>query len=198
MSERQKTHVPAALAITQVKLVDLEPDTLNALLCKHLLGWKSIAYSFRDDGSVQFNVYGLNADGEDENVPKLGTSIRHLPGMLEAVIARGYKPTLHFSGRHWHAWVRTDPPGKPDASAKTLELAVARAALDGCLGRDYAELPKSRTRAWKAEMREEIEKVKSNPPATAIRTRKGGAVSVHVDKLKEIQNHFVHGRKKEE
>jgi hypothetical protein len=154
-----RINVPAELAVARVKITDLAPDALNALLCMHLLHWKRVGHSFafpEDGGAVRFDLEGVDENGQRARVPQLSNSIRCLPKALEAVIARGYKPTIHFSGRHWHVWVRTDPPGKPDASAKSLQWAVASAALDGCLGRDYAEIPVSRTREWKAKMRELI------------------------------------------
>ena len=155
--DQPKIHVPAALAIVEVPIADLPDGTLNALLCKHLLNWKSVGHSFDgEDVVAKFNVWGVNDKGVEASVPNLCGSVRQVPAMLEAVIARGYKPTMHFSGRHWHAWIRTDPPGKADASAETIQMAVARAALDGCLGRNYAEIPRSRTREWKAMMREQI------------------------------------------
>lgn len=138
-------HIPDKLAIHRVPIRHLSEETLSALLRVHLLGDKSgNRYNFdwaEDGGEVRFYDDG-----------QLSKSVRNIHKILNAVIARGYKPTLHFSGRHWHAWMRTDPPGKADASAPTIQRAIAEAALDGCLGRKYAELPYKPTPEWRARM----------------------------------------------
>lgn len=66
--------------------------------------------------------------------------------------------------------MNTKPSEPPDGDARAIAVAISRAALKWRLGSEYVKLPLSRTREWKANVRDHVEKVQERGP-TPIRTR---------------------------
>lgn len=186
---KPKIHVPAALSISQEHIDDLKAgEQLNALVYIHVFGWKAPAPA--QTGTVGDDIRNALATvegGEGHLIPRFSESFADGNLLLEELRKQKRKVTLQFSGKRWSAWILSDPATKPDADASSLLVAICRAALKAALGHEVVEVPASRTRNWKAWMREEIGKIRDNPPSTKIRTAKAAPVRGQVEKLKKVQ-----------
>lgn len=185
MGDKPKISVPAALAISQEHIDDLKAGRqLDALVCSHVLRWDIRAN--KDDMRYGGDLK-LEPTGDQLDFPNVSETLPGAHLVIEALAKQGHKVTIQFTGKRWRAWILSDVTTKPDADASTMPLAVARAALKAIIGHEVVELPASRRRVWKAWMREEIAKIRDNPPSTVIRTKKAGHVRHQVEKLKKVQ-----------
>jgi len=198
-TKKPKINVPAALSIFQEPIDDLKAgDKLNALIRQHVFSYK-VKPAIDTSSQAETLQHALDMAGGLGDLPRFTDSPSGGMQLFGELQSQGRKVTLQFSGKRWSCWILSEPLSmKPDADASSMLVALGRAALKAAIGHEVYEIPASRTREWKAWMREEIGKVRDNPPSTKVRTRKAAAVKSHVEKLKKVQSEHARALKLEE
>lgn len=130
--------------VEKIFIDDLKPgDKLDSLLCKHLLEWK-VQFIMPDlvyGGEMEVAVKCFNTRGDERDLPKLSGTLSAAVRLVEAFEKHGRRVTIQYSGKRWYVWISSESKAKPDGQAQKLPLALARASLKACLGRDYIEWP---------------------------------------------------------